>query len=178
MTTTQNDTPVIVLMGVSGVGKTTVGSRLADALDWDFVDGDDFHPPGNVKKMEQGEPLTDEDRGPWLRAIRDFIHKRRAQEEPAIVACSALKTSYREVLLRDNDGVQLVYLKGSPDLIRQRMEARTDHFFDAELLDSQFEALEEPTTEAALTVNVDASPEVIVRTIRRELPALPRASEE
>lgn len=165
-------------MGVSGVGKTTVGTRLADALDWDFVDGDDFHPPSNIEKMEQGEPLTDEDRRPWLRAIRDFIRERREQEEPAIVACSALKAAYREVLLQDNDGAQLVYLKGSYDLIRQRMEARADHFFDAELLDSQFEALEEPPTEAALTVNVDASPEAIVRTIRRELPALTRASEE
>ncbi len=178
MTTAQNNTPVIILMGVSGVGKTTVGTRLADVLDWDFVDGDDFHPPANVEKMEQGEPLTDEDRRPWLRAIRDFIRERREQEEPAIVACSALKAAYRDVLLQDNDGARLVYLKGSYALIRQRMEARTDHFFDAEMLDSQFEALEEPTTDAALTVNVDAPPEAIVRMIRRELPALPRASEE
>lgn len=176
-TAKDDKTPVLLLMGVSGVGKTTVGERLAEVLDWDFVDGDNFHPPENVEKMSRGEPLTDEDRRPWLRSIRDFIHERLSGNTPTIIACSALKAAYREILLQDNEGAKIVFLKGSKALIRQRMEARTDHFFDAELLDSQFEALEEPTDEAVLTVNVDASPEAIVRTIRRELPALLPPSE-
>ncbi len=159
-------------MGVSGAGKTTVGQRLADALGWDFADGDDFHPDANVEKMRRGVPLTDADRWPWLRAIRAFIEERLATDEPAVVACSALKAAYREVLLDGNDGAQIVYLKGSYALLRRRMEARTDHFFDAEMLDSQFEALEEPGPEAALTVSVDAPPDAIVRTICREMPAL------
>lgn len=175
--TEENDSPVLILMGVSGSGKTTVGTRLAETLGWDFADGDDFHPDANVEKMSRGEPLTDEDRWPWLRAIRDFIHQRLEQGEPAIVACSALKAAYRDVLLDGNEGAEIVYLKGSSDLIRRRMEARSDHFFDAELLDSQFEALEEPGTEAALTVSVDAPPAAIVRTICRELPALAARSE-
>lgn len=177
-TTAENRTLVLILMGVSGAGKTTVGTRLAEALGWEFVDGDAFHPEANVVKMSRGEPLTDEDRWPWLHAIRDFIHERLEKGDPAIVACSALKATYREVLLEDNDGAQIIHLKGSYDLIRDRMKARTDHFFDAELLDSQFEVLEEPTTEAALTVNVDASPTAIARTICRELPALGEASEK
>jgi gluconokinase len=168
---------VIILMGVSGSGKTTVGTRLADALGWTFADGDDFHPEANVDKMSRGEPLTDADRRPWLRAIRDFIAERLAAGEPAVVACSALKESYRTVLLDGNDGAHLVYLRGSYDLIRRRMAGRSDHFFDAELLDSQFEALEEPSPDDALIVDVDASPPALVRTIRRELPGVPVPSE-
>jgi len=172
-----NDTIVLILMGVSGAGKTTVGTLLAEALGWEFVDGDDFHPDANRKKMEQGIPLTDEDRRPWLRAIRDYIRERLSAGAPAVIACSALKAAYREVLLDGNDGAKIVYLKGSHGLIRRRLDARTDHFFDAELLKSQFETLEEPESEAALTVSVNASPEAIVRTIRRELPALSHTSE-
>lgn len=172
-----NDTIVLILMGVSGAGKTTVGALLAEALGWEFVDGDDFHPDANREKMEQGIPLTDEDRWPWLRAIRDYIQERLSADAPTVIACSALKAAYREVLLDGNDGAKIVYLKGSHDLIRRRLEARTDHFFDAELLKSQFEALEEPGSEAALTVSVNASPGAIVRTIRRKLPALPHTSE-
>lgn len=172
MAAAENGTTVLILMGVAGVGKTTVGTRLADTLGWEFADGDEFHPDANVEKMSRGESLTDEDRWPWLHAIRDFIRERLDQREPAIVACSALKAAYRDVLLDGNDGAQIVYLKGSYDLIRRRMEDRTDHFFDADLLASQFETLEEPGPEAALTVSVDAPPDAIVRTIRRELPAL------
>lgn len=167
---------VIVLMGVSGSGKTTVGTRLADTLDWTFVDGDDFHPDANVEKMRRGTPLTDEDRWPWLRAIRDYIGTRLAQNDPAVVACSALKAAYREVLFDGNDEAQLVYLRGPYDLIRDRMHARADHFFDEELLDSQFEALEEPSADEALIVDIEASPEQIVRTIRRRLPDVPPPS--
>lgn len=162
---------VVILMGVSGSGKTTVGRHLADTLGWDFVDGDDFHPDVNVEKMKRGEPLTDEDRWPWLRAIRAFIGERLAADEPAVVACSALKEAYRDVLLEGHDEVHLVYLRAPYEFIRERMESRTDHFFDADLLDSQFEALEEPGPEASLTVDVD-TPAAIVRTIRRELPGL------
>jgi len=164
---------VIVLMGVSGSGKTTVGTRLADRLGWTFADGDDFHPPANVEKMSRGEPLTDADRWPWLRAVRDFIAERLEADAPAVVACSALKAAYREVLLEDNDGAELVYLRGDYDLIRDRMEARSDHFFDAELLDSQFEALEPPSAEEAYVVDVDAPPDAIVHTIRDRVPGLP-----
>ncbi len=165
-------------MGVSGAGKTTVGKHLARELDWTFVDGDDFHPDANVQKMRRGKPLTDEDRWPWLEAIRDFIHERLAQNEPAIVACSALKATYREVLLDGNDDAKVVYLRGDYDLIRRRLKARTDHFFDPDLLDSQFAALEEPSAEDTLIVDVDAPPDAIVRTIRRALPGLPNPSEQ
>jgi len=168
---------VIVLMGVSGSGKTTVGTRLADALDWTFADADDFHPEANVDKMRRGEPLTDADRWPWLRAIRDYVRTRLANEDPAVVTCSALKAAYRDVLFDEVDGAELVYLRGSYDLIRKRLEARTDHFFDADMLDSQFEALEPPSDDEALIVDVDASPEAIVDTIRHRLPGLSTPSD-
>jgi gluconokinase len=168
---------VILLMGVSGSGKTTVGTRLADALGWTFADGDDFHPAENVDKMRRGEPLTDADRWPWLEAIRDFVAERLATDAPAVVACSALKAAYREVLLDGNPGAELVYLRGEYALIRERMEARADHFFDAAMLDSQFEALEEPAPDEALVVDIDAPPDAIVATIRRRLPGLPAPSD-
>ncbi|MFB6249867.1 MAG: gluconokinase [Salinibacter sp.] len=164
---------VVLLMGVSGSGKTTVGTRLAEALGWTFADGDDFHPASNVEKMRRGTPLTDADRWPWLRALQDYIGECLADDVPAVVACSALKAAYREVLLEDNPGAELVYLRGSYRLIRRRMEARPDHFFDAEMLDSQFEALEEPAPDEALIVDVDAPPSAIVEAIRRRLPGLP-----
>jgi gluconokinase len=163
---------VIILMGVSGSGKTTVGTRLAEVLDWDFVDGDDFHPEANVEKMSRGEPLTDEDRRPWLRSIREFIDERLASDDPAIVACSALKPSYRDVLLDGADDAQLVYLRGTYDLIRERMEARADHFFDADMLDSQFETLVEPEADETVTVDIDASPDEIVQSICDRIPDL------
>ena len=163
---------VIVLMGVSGSGKTTIGTRLAEVLDWDFVDGDDFHPDANVEKMSRGEPLTDEDRRPWLRSIREFIDERLASDDPAIVACSALKPSYRDVLLDNAEDTHLVYLRGDYDLIRERMEARADHFFDADMLDSQFETLEEPSTGEAVIVDIDASPDEIVQSICDRVPDL------
>lgn len=177
MATAEHNGIILILMGVSGSGKTTIGRRLARELDWDFVEGDDFHPEANVEKMRSGIPLSDDDRWPWLRALRDEIHDRLRSGIPTVVACSALKAAYREVLLDGNDGAHVVFLKGSYELIQKRMEERTDHFFDADLLDSQFEALEDPGTDAALTVSVDAAPEAIVRTICREIPALRAASE-
>jgi gluconokinase len=166
-------------MGVSGSGKTTVGRALADALGWTFFDGDDFHPERNVEKMASGQPLTDADRAPWLRAIRDFIHERLENDEPAIVACSALKEAYREVLLDGNDGARIVHLAGSYDLIRDRMEARSDHFFDAAMLQSQFDALEEPDPDAVPTISIDQPPSAIVRDIQERLSGLsaPRSDE-
>lgn len=170
-------TQVIILMGVSGAGKTTVGQTLAESLGWEFFDGDQFHPESNVEKMERGEPLTDEDRWPWLEAIRDFIHQRLAHDDPAVVACSALKASYREVLLDGNEGARIVHLQGEYDLIRDRLQTRSDHFFDPDLLTSQFEALEPPTSDKVLTVSVEAPPAALVETIRRNLPGLPSPSE-
>lgn len=160
---------VIVLMGVSGAGKTTVGLRLADMLGWEFFDGDVFHPSANIDKMAAGIPLTDEDRWPWLRALHDFIHERLMVGAPAIVACSALKAAYRDVLLDGNDGAHLVYLKGSRALIQRRLEARTDHFFDPALLDSQFEALEEPDPEEVFTIEIDRSPSEVAHCIKHRL---------
>jgi gluconokinase len=159
----------VVIMGVSGSGKTTVGRRLAEAVGWDFVDGDDFHPPANVEKMEQGTPLTDADREPWLRAIRDFLRERVESGNPVVVACSALKASYRDVLRDGTGDTAFVYLRGSYALIQQRLRDRSDHFFDADLLASQFDTLEEPDPDTATIVDVDRPPDEIVRAIQQRL---------
>lgn len=167
----------MILMGVSGSGKTTVGTHLAEKLGWTFVDGDKFHPECNVEKMGRGEPLTDADRLPWLQSIHRFISKRLASNAPAIVACSALKASYRKLLLEDNDGAHLVYLRGDYDLIQERLKKREDHFFDPQLLDSQFDTLEAPTPDEAVIVDIDAPVETIVRRIQDTLPQGASASE-
>jgi gluconokinase len=158
---------VLVLMGVSGAGKTTVGTRLAYELGWEFFDGDTFHPADNIDKMAAGIPLTDQDRWPWLRSLHDFIHERLIVGAPAVVACSALKRAHRAILMDGNTGARLVYLKGDRDLIRRRLKERTDHFFDADLLDSQFEALEEPSPQNALIVPIDQPVGAIVDTIKQ-----------
>lgn len=137
--------PVIaVVMGVSGSGKTTVSALLAAALGCQFQEGDDLHPTANVEKMRGGTPLTDADRLPWLRKIADEIDSWRARGESGVLTCSALKRSYRDIIIGDRP-VTLVYLKGSYDLIRQRMIARHEHFMPVALLDSQFATLQEPT---------------------------------
>jgi gluconokinase len=157
---------VIVLMGVSGSGKTTVGRALAAELGWKFYDGDDFHPRTNVEKMARGVPLDDADRAPWLEALRDLIKSCLARGEDAVLACSALKRSYREYLLID-ERVRLVYLKGDYELLEGRLERRRGHYMKAGMLDSQFAALEEPRR--GLTVDVSPPPEKIVETIRKGL---------
>ena len=154
---------VIVLMGVTGSGKTTVGRELARELGWRFYDADDFHPAANVEKMSRGIPLDDRDREPWLDALRELVSVCLARGESAVLACSALKERYREYLLVDDD-VKLVYLKGDEEVIRERLANRQGHFMKASLLDSQFAALEEP--ERALRVDVASTPKEIIKTIR------------
>lgn len=154
-------------MGVSGSGKTTVGRKLADKLNWNFYDADDFHPKTNLEKMSRGIPLTDEDRWPWLDQLHSLILELIEKDQPAVLACSALKASYRERLLRDTRHTVLVYLRGSYKLIKRRMEARVDHYFEADMLTSQFKSLEEP--HEALVIDIDAHPSAIVREIIKSL---------
>jgi gluconokinase len=161
------DPLVVLLMGVSGTGKTTIGSKLAQALSWELADADDFHPPENIAKMRSGVPLTDADRAPWLGAVRAEIDRRLTRGESAVVTCSALKESYRRVLIGNPAPVKLVHLTGSPALLRERLEHRTGHFMKAEMLQSQLTDLEPPQN--ALVVDVARSPEEIVAEIRRAL---------
>ena len=156
-------TQFIIVMGVSGSGKSTVGKALAPKLGWDFYDADDFHPPENVLKMASGIPLDDRDRVPWLASLRDLISSSLKANRPGVLACSALKERYRQQLMDGNDDVQLVYLKGSYDLIWSRMETRTNHYMKPHMLRSQFEALEEPSD--ALVVDISMSMEDIVQEI-------------
>jgi gluconokinase len=160
------ETRVIVLMGVSGSGKSTVGNALASALGWEFRDADSFHPPANIEKMRRGIPLTDEDRAPWLAAIAHWIDDRLRTGKPGIVSCSALKRAYRKVLLDGKPGVGLVHLRGDFDLIAARMAARRDHFMPPALLQSQFQTLQEPgPDEHALAVSIDAPAKQIAHQI-------------
>ncbi|MES2693014.1 MAG: gluconokinase, GntK/IdnK-type [Verrucomicrobiota bacterium] len=158
---------VVLLMGVSGSGKTTVGLQLAQELGWSFRDADDFHPPENVAKMSAGMPLTDEDRAPWLAAIRAYIAACLSRGESAVVTCSALKKTYRDAAIPDRERVKLVHLEGDFDLILDRMRARKDHFMKPQMLESQFATLEPPAS--ALTVNIARTPAEIVAEIRRSL---------
>jgi gluconokinase len=164
---------IIVVMGVSSSGKTTVGALLAGRLHWEFEDADWFHPAANIDKMHAGIPLTDDDRAPWLRDIAAWIDRTREQDAHAVLACSALKRRYRDVLLKGRPYVRLVYLKGSEALIARRMAARHGHFMPRELLHSQFEALEEPgADENPVTISVELRPREVVAKILAEL-ALP-----
>jgi len=158
---------IIILMGVSGSGKTTIGQRLAQALGWPFYDGDQFHPQANIAKMQQGMPLTDADRWPWLQALRAHIATCIQQGVSVVLACSALKQVYRESLLIDKAEVKLVYLKGDYDLIHERLAQRHGHFMPPGLLASQFAALEEP--ERGVVVNVAHPPKTVVALIRQHL---------
>lgn len=147
--------PIAVVMGVSGSGKTTIGKQLAARLGVEFAEGDDFHPAANVEKMRRGEALNDEDRWPWLRAIAAHIDQVRAGRHGLVVACSALKRAYRDILIGDRDDVHLVYLSGSRELIGERVGRRKHQYMPASLLPSQFAALEEPDPEErAIVVDV------------------------
>ena len=152
---------VLILMGVVGAGKTTVGNLLAQKLGWRFADADDFHPAANVEKIRCGIPLDDTDRAPWLAALRNAVVRWNEKEEDAVLACSALKRKYRDTLRVH--GVQFVYLKGDFELIEQRLRSRTGHFASDSILKSQFEDLEKPAD--AITVEIDKTPDAIVTEI-------------
>lgn len=157
-----NRAVIAVIMGVSGSGKTTVAKLLVDKLGWRFQEGDALHPPENVEKMRGGSPLTDADRLPWLKRIAERIDEWRAAGRSGAVTCSALKRSYRDIVIGDRPDVRLVYLKGSPDLIRRRMARRHGHFMPTTLLDSQFSILQEPSPdENPVIVDIGASPQEI-----------------
>ena len=155
---------IIVIIGVAGAGKTLIGSLLAADLGWPFLDADDFHPAANVAKMRSGMPLRDEDRAAWLDRLCAALTEIAASGRSAVLACSALKRAYRERLAAAGGDVRVVYLKGSFELIDTRLRERKDHYFGAELLPSQFAALEEP--DDAVVLDIDAAPQTIVRQIR------------
>jgi gluconokinase len=157
---------IAIVMGVTGSGKTSVGRLLAQQLGWEFADADDFHPSANVEKISHGIPLTDEDRAPWLDRLRIQITNWIVNGQNAVLACSALKRTYRQELNVGPD-VRFVYLKGSPELIARRLRLRRGHFADEKILASQFTDLEEP--EAAVTVDISQTPEKIVAEIRERL---------
>lgn len=166
----QPDPAVLVVMGVSGSGKTTIAVLLAERLHWELADADSFHSAANVRKMQSGIALTDEDRSPWLHAIAAWIDETRRAGRRGIVTCSALKRSYRTILIDGRQGVRLVYLKGDAELIGGRMAKRHGHFMPPGLLQSQFDTLEEPgPDENPITVSVAAEPHSIVARILAEL---------
>ena len=154
-----------VVMGVSGCGKSSVAEKLANATGGSFLDADDFHPPANKAKMASGIPLTDEDRWSWLDTLNEELRKRSEDGLPAFLACSALRKVYRERLATGLPGLRYVYLKGSKELIRSRMQSRSGHFMPPALLDSQFAALEEPTEAEAAIIPIDPPVEEIVAVI-------------
>ncbi|WP_193195301.1 gluconokinase [Nostoc sp. MG11] len=151
---------IILVMGVSGSGKTTIGLLLADALHWEFRDADAFHSPANIEKMRLGIPLSDADRIPWLQDLQRAIAQWLQENKNVVLACSALKANYRQFLSLDSDRVKLVYLKGSFEVIQNRLQERHNHFMSEKLLKSQFDALEEPPD--AMYIDVSEPPEMIV----------------
>jgi gluconokinase len=157
---------IVIVMGVVGAGKTTIGRLLAEQCDWKFADADDFHPGSNVEKIRQGVALTDADRKPWLERLRAAISQWIAEKTDAVLACSALKRSYRQEL-EISPEVRFVYLKGSEHLIAERLHSRHGHFADEQILASQFEDLEEPAQ--AVTVSIESTPQEIVAEIRQKL---------
>jgi gluconokinase/6-phosphogluconolactonase len=160
----------LVIMGVSGSGKSTIGEALSQRLGWHYEDGDSFHPPANVAKMSAGQPLTDEDRWPWLKAIAAEIERCRQAGEHIIIACSALKKAYRDILVHGRNDIRMVYLNGSHALVADRLGHRKGHFMPPGLLDSQFATLEPPSPEERpITVSIDAPIEVIVDRVLEQL---------
>jgi gluconokinase len=160
---------IVVVFGVSAVGKTTVGKLLAERLGWQFYEADDFHPAANIAKMKQGNPLTDEDRQPWLEKLRQLIEQCLAEQKDAVLACSALKKAYRD-RLRVTEEVRFVYLRASRERVAEQLQGRRGHFMPATLLDSQFADLEEPTPEEhALIVDIAGLPDDVVSLIKTKL---------
>lgn len=160
----------LIVMGVAGSGKSTIGERLAARLGWAYEDGDKFHPGSNVAKMSAGQPLTDEDRWPWLKAIADEIDRLCIAGERVVMACSALRRVYRDILVHGRNDIRIVYLEGTQQLIADRIGQRKGHFMPPGLLASQFKTLEPPKSdEHPLTVSIDAPVEAIVDDIVRQL---------
>lgn len=160
-------TNTLIVMGVSGTGKSTLARAVAEQLQWEFLEGDDFHPQANIEKMRRGEALTDEDRWPWLNAMHASIADKQHKKQPVVVTCSALKKSYREQLVRNLEGVEFVYLCGDPQIILARMRQRKNHFMPAGLLDSQIAALEPPET--AIFIPIDLTTEEQVAAVIQQL---------
>ncbi|WP_366665025.1 gluconokinase [Microcoleus sp. bin48.metabat.b7b8b9.023] len=156
-----------MVMGVSGSGKTTVGKLLAESLNWDFSDADDFHPPGNIEKMSRGIPLEDGDRLPWLLQLQGTIDRWLLENKNVVLACSALKASYREMLFRDKQRMKIVYLKGDFELFAPRLKTRENHYMKVDLLLSQFATLEEP--ENAIIIDASQQLELMLRQIKNHL---------
>jgi gluconokinase len=156
---------VVILMGVAGAGKTTIGRRLADELGWPFLDGDDLHPAASIKKMACGSALTDADREVWLQCLRERISALLREGRSGVIACSALKAVYRDRLMVERDQVRFVYLKADYELTRKRLQSRLGHFMKAELLHDQFATLEEP--HGVLAIDAGQEPARITETIRR-----------
>ena len=168
----------VIVMGVSGSGKTTVGEALAKRLSWLYEDADQFHPASNVAKMSAGHPLTDEDRRPWLRAIADEIDRVCVAGRRVVIGCSALRRTYRQILIHGREDVRLVYLEGSQTLIADRLRRRKDHFMPPQLLTSQFMTLEPPDEdERAIAVSIDAPIDAMVGEILRQLDLRPAAND-
>ena len=160
----------LILMGVSGSGKTTIGEQLARRIGWRYEDADTFHPASNVAKMSAGQPLTDEDRWPWLRAIADEIDRASDAGERIVIGCSALRRVYRDALVHGRNDIRIVYLQGTQALIAERLGQRKGHFMPPGLLTSQFGTLEPPTPdEHAVIVSIDAPVETVVENVLRQL---------
>jgi gluconokinase len=159
---------ILIVMGVSGCGKTTIGEMLAERLKCDFADADSFHSQANKDKMHKGIPLTDDDRWPWLKAIRASIVEKQADGTTHVYACSALKRVYRDILRDGDTDVTFVYLKGTPELLQERIKTRKGHFFDPQLLQSQLDTLEPPGLDEAIEVDIALSPEEIVAKVLNE----------
>ncbi|NJR16580.1 MAG: gluconokinase [Calothrix sp. CSU_2_0] len=157
---------IIIVLGVSGSGKTTIGELLAKSLNWDFQDADSFHPSSNINKMRQGIPLTDADRIPWLATLEIAIREWLQKKQNVVLACSALKAKYREYLLVDRELVKLVYLQGNFDVISQRLSQRKNHFMSEKLLQSQFDVIEEPID--AIKVDISGSTTEILEQILQQ----------
>ncbi|KVF71834.1 gluconokinase [Burkholderia diffusa] len=160
---------ILIAMGVSGAGKSRIGEMLAERLSCSYTDGDAFHSAANKEKMHNGIPLTDDDRWPWLRTIRAAIEEKQRAGETAVFTCSSLKRSYRDVLRGSDTDVRFVYLKGSFEVLHERLKTRTGHFFDPSLLKSQLDTLEEPGPDEAIVVSIELTPEQIVDQVMLKL---------